>query len=112
MDIGWRQSSSSNRPTTIQKMSSAKDLAAFFAKYPEDTLVFYSADMGGMPFSVRESLIGDLFSYYPKAFIYEDALHNLYWSEHEQQPDERRKACDLLGEREFVGIRPVLHFDV
>lgn len=102
MDIGLQQSSISNHPA---KMSTVKDLTAFFSKYPEDTLVFYSAYMGGMPISIHAPLTGDEFSYWPEAFIYKDVLGNLSWSEHEQQPSE-------CGGLKFVGIRPVLYFDV
>lgn len=85
-------------------MSTVKDLTAFFAKFPEDTLVFYSADMGGMPFSIHAPLTGGDFSYYPEVFIYEDVLGNLSWSEEELK--------DLPAGQKFIGRRPVLHFDV
>jgi hypothetical protein len=104
MDIGLQQSSISNHPA---KMSTVKDLTAFFSKYPEDTLVFYSADMGGMPFSIHAPLTGDEFSYWPEACIYEDANGGLSWSEKEL------KAWGLPEEgRKFIGRRPVLYFSV
>jgi hypothetical protein len=85
-------------------MSTVKDLTAFFANFPEDTLVFYSADMGGMPFSIAAPLSGEVFSYYPEAFIYANSADDLSWSYEELK--------DLPAGTKFIGRRPVLHFDV